>query len=123
MAPGLVENIAAATQSSSVDRNVFPDGFKTSGQFEPVYSKLQAYENFPTTITGPTVWQAAEFGSNPEKWTHSFTDDEIAELGAVSDAFIDAKLPLTGMTKVCIPPRKSSVLMRSGPIQAAKIGC
>lgn len=100
MAPGLVENNAAWLKPGPVNKNIFPDGYKTSGQQEPIYSCIQPYEKFPKEITGQTVWKPVDYKNNPEKWTHAFTDDEVAEIGAAADKFIDAGLPLTGITKV-----------------------
>jgi hypothetical protein len=100
MAPGLIDNDAGWIQPGPVNKNVFPDGYKTSGQHAPIYSLVQPYENFPKNITGPTAWKAEDFKNNPEKWTHSFTADEVAEIDAAAQAFIDADYPLTGMTKV-----------------------
>lgn len=100
MAPGLVDHAPAWLEDGPVDLDVFPDGYKSSGQLNPIYSLIRPYEEFPSEITGPTVWRAKDYKDNPEKWTHTFTDGEIAELGAAADAFIRAGHPLTGMTKV-----------------------
>lgn len=100
MAPGLVDNAAAWIEPASVNKTIFPDGLKTSGQQEPIYSLIKPYEEFPREITGQTVWKAEDFKNNPEKWTHSFTDSEIVEIGAAADSFIEAGYPLTGMAKV-----------------------
>lgn len=98
MAPGLIETPAAWTDP--VDKAIFPDGLKTSGQQSPLYSLIQPYEKFPKEVTGPTVWKAEEFRDNPEKWVHAFTPDEVAEIGAATDNYIDKGLLLTGITKV-----------------------
>lgn len=100
MAPGLVESTAEFFEPAPANKTVFPDGFKTSGQQEPVYSVLQPYEKFPKEITGPTVWKAEEYKNDKEKWTHAFTEDEIAEISAAADNFIKQDFPLTGITKV-----------------------
>lgn len=100
MAPGLVDHTPAWLEDGPVDKDVFPDGYKSSGQLDPIYSLIRPYEEFPKEITGPTVWKAEDYKDNAEKWTHTFTADEIAELGAAADAFIEAGHPLTGMTKV-----------------------
>ena len=100
MAPGLVDHTPAFLQDGPVNKKLFPDGYKTSGQLDPVYSLVQPYEKFPKEITGPTVWKSADYKDKPEKWTHTFTDEEIAELGAAADNFINAGHPLTGMRKV-----------------------
>jgi hypothetical protein len=100
MAPGLVENTAAWLESGPVNKTIFPDGYKTSGQQEPVYSCIQPYEKFPKEITGQTVWKPEDYRSNPEKWTYSFTDEDVAEISLAADKFMEANLPLTGITKV-----------------------
>lgn len=87
--------------SIPADKSIFPDGHKTSGQQEPEPLLVQPYEKFPKEITGPTVWKAEDFKNNPEKWTHAFTDDEVAEIGAAADKFIKQDHPLTGISKVC----------------------
>jgi len=99
MAPGLVEDTAASLEPGTANKSIFPDGYKTTGQKAPVYSLVQPYENFPKNISGPTVWKADDFRDAPEKWTHAFTDDEIAEIGEAADKFIEAGLPLTGISK------------------------
>lgn len=77
-----------------------PDGFKTSGQHEPIYSLIQPYENYPKEITGKTVWKAEDYKNNPERWTHAFSPEEIDEIGAAADKYIDSGLPLTAISKV-----------------------
>ena len=69
------------TPNSQAPTSIFPDGIRTSGQHPPVYSLLRPYEEFPREITGETVWQKEDFQSNPEKWTHAFSEEEIEELG------------------------------------------
>lgn len=103
MAPGLVENNAAWLEPGPVNKTIFPDGYKTSGQQEPVYSCIQPYEKFPKEIAGQTVWKPQDYKNNPEKWTYSFTDEDVAEISAAADKFIEAGLPLTGITKVGTP--------------------
>ncbi|ORY68577.1 uncharacterized protein BCR38DRAFT_335096 [Pseudomassariella vexata] len=101
MAPGLVEP-SLATELGSL-KTAFPDGLKTSGQHPPVYSIVRPYESFPREITGPTVWKAEEFVNDAEKWTHTFTADEIAEVSATAEAFIETGRPLTGIAKDHFP--------------------
>lgn len=86
---------------SKADRAIFPDGLQTSGQHNPHYPLLTPYEKFPKEITGPTVWKAEDYRNNPERWTHVFSDDEIAELGGAADSFIASGKPLTAMARVC----------------------
>ena len=87
----------------SIDKNIFPDGLRTSGQHNPIYSRLRSYSEFPRTVTGPTVWRAEDYKHNPERWTHGFSGEEIAELSKAADDFIASKTPLTGITKELFP--------------------
>ena len=108
MAPALTESVPAAphtlgNDARSVSKSIFPDGLKTSGQHGPIYSRLRPYEDYPKEITGPTVWKAEDYRNNPERWTHVFSEEEIAELGAAADQFIASGTPLTGMTKALFP--------------------
>ena len=91
------------TKSAPLDRKLFPDGLKTSGQHSPVESALLPYEQFPKHISGPTVWKGEDYSERPERWTHSFTPDEVAELASVADEFIASGTPLTGISKVSRP--------------------
>lgn len=104
MAPGRIDDDTNTwIEPGPVNRNIFPDGYKTSGQHEPVYSCIQPYDNFPEEIKGQTVWTPNDYKNNPEKWTHAFTDAEIAEIGASADKFIESELPLTAITKTLFP--------------------
>ncbi|EKG10657.1 Taurine catabolism dioxygenase TauD/TfdA [Macrophomina phaseolina MS6] len=111
MAPGPVAESApqaphlnpSKANPAPVDTNIFPDGIKTSGQHPPLYNLLRPYEDFPKEIVGPTVWKAEDYKNNPERWTHPFSDDEIAELDRAADAFIAAGHPLTAISKDLFP--------------------
>lgn len=83
-------------------RSIFPDGIRTSGQHAPLYKALRPYEVFPKEITGSTVWRKEDYESNPERWTHRFTEDEMAELGNTADNFIASGTPLTGISQVSL---------------------
>lgn len=76
-------------------------GIKTSGQHPPLYDQLKAYSEFPKEITGPTVWKSEDYANNPERWTHVFTRDEIAEMSDAVDRFHAGDVPLTHISKVC----------------------
>ena len=78
----------------------FPDGICTSGQHPPVYGKLKTFEEFPTEISGPTVWKKEDYANNPEQWVHKFSSNEIAEMSSAADSFITEETPLTGISKV-----------------------
>jgi hypothetical protein len=86
-----------------VSKAIFPDGLKTSGQHNPIYSRLRPYSDYPKEISGPTVWKAEDYRNNPERWTHVFSDEEIAELGKAADDFITSGTPLTGITQQLFP--------------------
>ena len=83
-----------------VDIKVFPDGIRTSGQHPPIPDAIRPYSEFPKEITGQSVWKAEDYINNPERWVHVLTEDEVTELSATADKFLDEKLPLTGISKV-----------------------
>lgn len=116
MAPGLVSPLAPASSSltkrrdnNHALRDIFPDGIRTSGQLEPVFSLLKPYEDFPSCVEGATVWTRDDYVNNPEKWVHRFTNEETDELSKASDNFIAAGLPLTGISKVGRAPGCTSL--------------
>ncbi|RQM06920.1 hypothetical protein DH86_00000059 [Scytalidium sp. 3C] len=94
-----------------VDRKIFPDGIKTSGQHPPIYDQLRPYADFPKEITGPTLWKAEDYKNNPERWVHAFSAEEIAELSDVADKFIADNIPLTGISQDNFKLPKLSVLL------------
>jgi hypothetical protein len=87
----------------TVDRKIFPDGIRTSGQHPPLYDLLKPYSDFPKQITGETVWKAEDYTHNPERWVHVFNEEEIAELSNAADKFLAEKTPLTGISNVRRP--------------------
>lgn len=90
---------------SQLDPKLFPDGLKTSGQHPPIEEQLYPYSAFPKEITGPTLWTASDYKDHPERWTHPFTEEEVAELSKAADDYIASGIPLTGMTRVSrLPP-------------------
>jgi hypothetical protein len=91
----------------ALDRKIFPDGIKTSGQHPPLYDLLKPYSNFPKHITGETAWKAEDYTHNPERWVHVFNDEEIAELSNAADKFLTDKTPLTGISKVSKPGERN----------------
>lgn len=105
MAPGALIDETSHTslpqaKNAEAPRSIFPDGIRTSGQHPPLYDALKPYSEFPTEITGPTLWKKEDYENKPEKWTHPFTDEEIKELSDTADAFIASGTPLTGISKV-----------------------
>ena len=97
--------MATLTQApTALPPDIFPDGLKTTGQHPPLYDELHPYEKFPKSISGPTLWKAEDYRDAPERWTHRFNEEEVAELSATADAFLAAKIPLTGITKVLPTP-------------------
>ncbi|KAH6675515.1 hypothetical protein B0J14DRAFT_365271 [Halenospora varia] len=119
MAPSILETQPVAPHSLSspaqkpVDRKIFPDGIKTSGQHPPLYDQIRPYSAFPKEITGESVWKAEDYTNNPERWVHVFNDEEIEELSAVADKFLADKIPLTGISKDNFVLPKLSVLLTS----------
>lgn len=100
MSPSRIDEPTDFWDPIPAKRSIFPDGIKTSGQQEPIYSLVRPYEDFPTHIAGPTVWKASDFKDNAEKWTHHFTEEEISEISSAADKYIEQDPPLTGITKV-----------------------
>ncbi|KAG0650771.1 Taurine hydroxylase SAT17 [Hyphodiscus hymeniophilus] len=118
MAPSILDNLPTAPHllsknHKSIDTKTFPDGIKTSGQHPPQPEYLRPYSDFPKEITGETVWKAEDYTNNPERWVHVFSEEEIAELSAVSDKFLANKTPLTGISKGNFHLPKLSVLLNS----------
>lgn len=100
MAPALTDALPTAPHSLNAPLDIFPDGFKTTGQHEPLYDHIVPFERFPKQITGVTAWNPEEYRNQPEKWTHRFTPEQVAELSSAADAFMASKTPLTGISKV-----------------------
>ncbi|GAQ42353.1 hypothetical protein AtubIFM55763_007578 [Aspergillus tubingensis] len=90
-------------QPANIPLDVFPDGLKTTGQHPPLYEHIHPFDKFPKEITGPTVWKPEDYSNSPEKWTHRFTEEEIEELSAAADGFLEAKIPMTGISKSNFP--------------------
>ena len=99
MAPTAIDTSYIFTYENPSNK-LFPDGIKTSGQFDPDYDLLKSYSQFPIEITGPTVWKANEYTKSPERWTHYFSEEELKELSDTADAFMASETPLTGICKV-----------------------
>ncbi|PGH18983.1 hypothetical protein AJ79_00016 [Helicocarpus griseus UAMH5409] len=118
MAPVQYESAAVPPhqlKSGPISRDLFPDGLKTSGQHAPNYDQLKPFSEFPKEITGRTVWMAEDYRDSPEKWTHRFSEEEVAELSRASDAFMESKTPLTGISKDNFPlPKLASFLGELG---------
>ncbi|KAL5335704.1 hypothetical protein BJX70DRAFT_310797 [Aspergillus crustosus] len=91
------------SSTTDLPLSLFPDGLKTSGAHKPDYTRIRPFSDLPAQITGPTVWQASEYIDSPERWTHSFTDSEVAEISTASDDFIESGTPLTGITRALFP--------------------
>jgi len=85
-----------------VNRKIFPDGIKTSGQHPPLYHVLKHYQDFPKVITGPTVWKAEDYTNNPERWVHHFSVGEIEEMSIAADKFLADGIPLTSISQVSL---------------------
>ncbi|KAJ1325059.1 TauD/TfdA family dioxygenase [Microdochium nivale] len=99
--------------AKQVNKAIFPDGLKSTGQHPPLYDQLYPYSAFPKHITGSTVWRPEEYSSNPERWVHHFSAAEIASFSQAADAFMaaspssnsdpDSTQSLTGITKASFP--------------------
>jgi len=115
MAPSLLGTQPTAPHELSnpthttIDRKIFPDGIKTSGQHPPLQNELKPYSAFPKEISGETVWKAEDYENNLERWVHVLNDEEIAELSAAANKFIADGTPLTGISQVCKNVRLSSI--------------
>ncbi|CZR54856.1 uncharacterized protein PAC_04740 [Phialocephala subalpina] len=112
MAPSLIDPVTSSS-TSTINTKAFPDGLKTSGQHNPIYSLLRPYEDFPKKITGPTVWKAEDYRDNAERWTHVFSEQEIEELGSAADAFIASGTPLTGISRTHFPLPTLALFLKS----------
>jgi hypothetical protein len=116
MAPALTAVAPSPPHTLSetpVSKAIFPDGLKTSGQHNPIYNRLRPYSVYPKEISGPTVWKAEDYKNNAERWTHVFSDEEIAELSKASDDFIAAGTILTGMKRDLFPLPKLQTFFSS----------
>ena len=103
MTPSILEShVLLSSTDNAVDRKIFPDGIKTSGQHPSLAEYLKPYSKFPKEISGETVWKAEDYMNNPERWVHIFSEGEIAELSEVADKFLADKTPLTAISKVCM---------------------
>lgn len=102
MISGPISPVTTSAQSwmYTPTRGHFPDGTRTTGQYAPNYGELQSFENFPEKITGPTVWKTEEYQNNPERWTHTFSKEELEEISKAAEGFYAAERPLINITKV-----------------------
>ncbi|KAH9898756.1 Clavaminate synthase-like protein [Xylariomycetidae sp. FL2044] len=91
------------TSAKDVNRSIFPDGLKTTGQHPPLYDKIYPYSAFPKHIEGPTVWKPEDYANYPERWVHQFSEAELKEISDAADRFRELKLPLTGITRDNFP--------------------
>ncbi|KAI9732824.1 MAG: hypothetical protein M1834_003762 [Cirrosporium novae-zelandiae] len=112
MAPALTDTLPTS-HPHIINKTIFPDGIKTSGQHEPIYELLEPYENFPKEIAGPTVWKKDDYINNPERWIHPLSETEIEELSKTADEFIATGRPLTGISKGNFPLPQLSPLLSS----------
>lgn len=106
----------------TADLAIFPDGLKTSGiiqtiytqyisitadykpgQHPPLYDQIYPYSAFPKHIEGSTVWRPEDYANNPERWVHQFSPSETEEISQAADNFIASGLPITGITKQNFP--------------------
>ncbi|RMZ39131.1 MFS multidrug transporter [Aspergillus flavus] len=95
-APALRGLPAGLSQLMPVDRNLFPNSLRTSGQHPPIDGKLRHFEEFPREITGPTPQQRVDY---PEEWIHKWTEVEFEELLQAVEGFIASGTPLISISK------------------------
>ena len=100
VAPALRGLPAGLPRLVPVDRQLFPDGLRTSGQHPPIDGQLRSFEEFPREITGPTVWTPQQMIDHPEEWIHQWTKAELEELLQAVDNFIASGIPLINISKV-----------------------
>lgn len=100
VAPGLRGMPAGLPRLVPVDRKLFPDGLRTSGQHPPIESQLSPFKSFPREITGRTVWTPQEMIDNPGGWIHQWTETELKELRHAVDKFEASGTPLVQINKV-----------------------
>lgn len=100
VAPGLRGLPDGLPRLLPVDRRLFPDGLRTSGQHPPIQGQLRPFEDFPTEITGPTLWEGKEMEKNTHKWIHQWTEPELHELLQATERFNAAGLSLAHIKKV-----------------------
>ena len=83
-----------------VDLAIFPDGYKTSGQHDPIYDQIYPYEKFPKQVStnASTYWEAGDYATNPSLWQHPFSPEELDSLSSAADNFISQNLPLTAIS-------------------------
>ena len=120
MAPSLTSPAPQAPHTltpptTKAPKTIFPDGLRTSGQHEPIYTLLHPYTSFPRHISGPTAWNAGDYAPHPSRWTHVFSAAEIAELSTAADAFLSSGTPLTGITSAKFPLPQFSTFL--GPLR------
>ena len=109
MAPTAISQYQESDIKTVVSKSTTKHEVKTSGQHPPTYEELKPYEDFPKQIEGKTVWRTEEYKGNPERWTHRFTPEEIAELGTTADNFNKSGIPLPTISKVNISLRRSRI--------------
>lgn len=96
---------AGLPRLTPVDRDIFPDGMRTSGQHPPIESQIKPFEDFPTKIAGRTVWNAADLAKDPSSWIHTLESSETEELERATESFMKSGVSLVSMTKVGVGTR------------------
>jgi hypothetical protein len=72
----------------------------TSGQQDPEVADLATYEQFPTEITGRTVWTREDFVDNESLWKHFWSAEQLAALDASYEKFAALGLSLPEINRV-----------------------
>lgn len=83
----------------------------TSGQHDVNVSQLTPYEQLPQKIEGPTVWEAKDYSGegNAQKWIHSWTAEEVAQLEQAAIIWRDAGRELSEIERSTFPLPSSLV--------------
>lgn len=71
----------------------------TSGQHEPLFDEIAAFENFPHTVSGPTLWVREDYQNSPMKWQYRFTPEDIRDISRAADEFISKGRQLRDISK------------------------
>jgi len=86
--------------STDSNRNHSADGDLTSGQYPPLFDKINTdIASFPKSLEGPTVWRREDYINSPDKWIHRWTQEEIDDLSRAADEFAAKGLSLTQISQ------------------------
>ncbi|KXJ88080.1 taurine catabolism dioxygenase TauD [Microdochium bolleyi] len=95
-----------------VDRKVFADGLRTSGQHPPIESQLRPFEQFPRKIEGPTVWTPQQMQASSHEWIYNLEKNELDEIWQAVQDFSASGKPLTTISKASFRLPKFAPLLQ-----------